>query len=245
MYNLINSIFKEAEFEMNERINLRGNFSANFSFLTRTNNNKFDFYLVANFKEGEVNLDSLKEQLDQCFESILEEMNVTGIDKNLSFLLLLETESINYSKEQIRYIYNLEEDPYDFKKYVLTYTQSQVEALERHLKEKTEVPLTTTLNNLLQEKKLFAYFKKKEEDRSTTEKQEVLLYDLVTKLFIKLPFLSVLIKQKRLVSLKHEIDESLNQTQARIVNLILEQHSNDRELHIDGILTTLGVEHNE
>lgn len=245
MRNLIDSIFKEAKFEMNERINFRGNFSANFSFYTRTHNNKFDFYLVANFKEGEIDFDNLKEQLDQCFESILEEMNVTGIDKNLSFLLLLETESIKNSKERIRYIYNLEEDPYDFKKYVLTYTKSQTKALESHLKESTEVPLTTTLNNLLQEKTLFTSFKKKEEDRDTPEKQEILLYDLITKLFIKLPFFSVIIKQESLVSLKHEIDESLNQTQARIVNLILEQHSNDPELHIDGILNKLGAEYNE
>ncbi|WP_026909115.1 ABC-three component system middle component 1 [Paucisalibacillus globulus] len=245
MHNLINSIFKEAEFDNNERINFKGDFSANFSFFTRTHNNKFDFYLVANFKEGEIKLDSLKKQLDQCFESILEEMNETGIDKNLSFLLLLETESIDNSIERIRYIYNLEEDPYDFKKYVLTYTKSQVDALKTYIEENAQLPLITTLNNLLQEKTLFASFKKKEEDRSTTEKQEVLLYDLISKLFIKIPFLSVIIKQECLDSLKQEIDESLNQTQAEIVNLILEQHSNDPELHIDGILNKMGVEYNE
>ncbi|WP_121604900.1 ABC-three component system middle component 1 [Virgibacillus sp. Bac332] len=242
MYNLIKSIFKEAEFEMNERIN----FSAiNFSFFTRTHNNKFDFYLVADFKEKEINFDSLNEQLDQCFESILEEMNVTGIDKNLSFLLLLETESINYSKERNRYIYNLEEDPYDYKKYVLTYSQNQVTALESYLKETTKASLTTILNNLLQDKTLFSSFKKKKEDSNITEDREILLYDLITKIFIKLPFLSVNLKQESLVSLKHEIDETLGQTQARIVNLILEQYSNDPELNIEGILNKIGAEYNE
>lgn len=243
MRKIINSIFKEADFEVNEKINFRGNFSANFSFFTRTHNNKFDFYLVANFKEGEVTLEDLEEQLDQCFDSILEEINVTGIDKNLSFLLLLETESINYSNEQIKFIYNLEEDPYNYKKYVLTFTKPQVEVLESELK-KAEIPLIITLNNLLQEKKLFASFKKKEEERGTSEKQDVLLYDLLTKLFIKLPFLNVIIKQESLVSLKNEIDKSLNQNQAKIVNLILEQHMNDPELHIDDILNKLGVENN-
>jgi hypothetical protein len=242
MNNLIKSIFKEAGFDLYDGINFKGNLSANFSFFTRTDNKKFDFYLVANFKEGEIGLEGLQEELDQCFDSILIEMSISGIDKNLSFLLLLETESINYSKERTRYIYNLEEDPYDYKKYVLTYTKSQFEYLELRLNEINEVPLINNLNYFLQEKRLFTSFKKKQEDRRSIENQEAAIYDLVSKIFIKLPFLSVIIKQENLVSLKKEIDEKLNQTQAKIVNLMLEQYSKDPELNINDILTVLGAE---
>jgi hypothetical protein len=245
MNKLIKSIFNEAGFEFHEKINFKGNLSANFSFFTRTDNDKFDFYLVANYKEGEVNLEGLQEQLDQCLDSILIEMNVSGIDKNLSFILLLETESINYSKERTRYIYNLEEDPYDFKKYVLTYTKSQLEALEIRLNETNEEPLTKILNYLLLEKKLFTSFKKKPENRNSSENEEAVMYDLVSKLFIKLPFLSVIIKQENLLSLKKEIDDKLSETQGKLVNLMLEQYSKDPELHINDILTVLGVEHIE
>ncbi|RBP04491.1 ABC-three component system middle component 1 [Rossellomorea aquimaris] len=245
MNKLINIIFKEAGFELYEGINFKGNYSTNFSFFTRTNNNKFDFYLVAKFKEGEVALEGLQDQLDQCFDSILMEISVSGIDKNLSLLLLLETESLYYSKERTKYIYSLEEDPYDFKKYVLTYTKNQLETLENKLNETREVPVIEVLNYLLQEKKLFTSFKKKQEDRSPVEGQEANLYDLVSKLFIKLPFLSVIMKQEELVSLKKEIDEKLNQTQTKIVSLMLEQHSKDPELNINDILPAIGVEYIE
>ncbi|MRX72775.1 hypothetical protein GJU40_11525 [Bacillus lacus] len=245
MNNFVKTIFIEAGFEFYERLIFNGDFSANFSFFTRTINNKFDFYLVGNFREGEVNLEGLQQELTQCLDSILLEMNVSGLDKNLSFLLLLETESIAYSKERTRYIYNIEEDPYDFKKYVLTYTKGQFEALIIQLNEMKEEPLLKILNYFLLEKKLFSSFKKKEENRNTIENQEAVIYDLVSKLFIKLPFLSVNIKQENLVSLKKEIDEKLNQTQSNIVSLMLEQYIKDPELQINDILTVIGCEYIE
>lgn len=244
MREIIKIIFKEKEFEVNESIIFSGEFGSNFSFYTRTHSDKNDFYLVAFIKENEITFENLKEQLDQYFETIVEEMDVTGIDKNLSFLLLLETDLVNYSKEKLGLIYNLEEDPYDYKKYVLTYTETQVKAL-KNVKEKISKPIYNVLNSLLQDKKLFVSFKKRVEDRNSTEMQEALLYDLVTKLFIKIPFLNVVIKQESLVNLKNEIEKSLSIDQARIVNLILEQYSIDPELNINGILNKLGVEYVE
>lgn len=242
MDNFIKSIFIEAGFECSERINFKGDFSANFSFFTRTVSNKFDFYLVGNFREKEVSLEYLQQELAQCLDSILLEMNVSGLDKNLSFLLLLETESTMYSKKRTKYIYNIEEDPYDFKKYVLTHTKGQFDALEIQLNEMQAGPLLYKLNYLLLEKKLFASFKKKEEVRNTIENKEADIYDLVSKLFIKLPFLSVTIEQENLGSLKKEIDAKLTQTQSNIVNLMLEQYIKDPELQINDILTVIGCE---
>lgn len=245
MYEIIKNIFIESEFELNESIYFDDDLETNFIFFSRTTNNKFDFYLVANYKEDEVTFNNLIGQLDRCFEEIILGMNVPGIEKNLSFLLLLETESINLTKEQIKFIYNLEEDPYDFKKYVLTYTLNQVEILKKYIENNNGSSLIKRLNSILQDEKLFASFKKKRVEINSDERQIDLLYDLVSKIFIKLPFLSLDVMQKTPLNLRDEINSSLNKTQSEIVKLIFEQHSFDPDLNIKGILDKLGVDYVE
>lgn len=233
MKNILKQILEEKDFTIDENC-----LKDESSFLAeRTKHNKFDFLTVMFVSEIDANKEKIKEKIEEYFLTILEgRQNLIGLEKNLSLLILLEVNSLEVSNEINSLIFDIEEDPYDFKKYVLVYTKDQVEILKR-LKEESDSEITETINQILNDSMKFSRFK------SNEDSEDKLIYDLVSKLFIKIPFLNMEYNQQTINSLLREIVGSIEVEDENIWESLmkLKEDSGD-DPDIEDILECVGVD---
>ncbi|MGE6579129.1 ABC-three component system middle component 1 [Paenibacillus xylanexedens] len=158
------------------------------------------YYLVIFVEERILNYESV-ELFNSYFDEIkrLEEGYRPDMDKNLSLIVCVKRNNLFPDPILHKVIFDIEEDPYFFKKYVLTYSDTQVDLL---LENKGDTPIIKHLYLVLNDDDLFQ--KHKNDPYEETE------YNLISKLFIKLPFLNLRKMDRELVSLKQEINNSLN-----------------------------------
>ncbi|MBG9716491.1 ABC-three component system middle component 1 [Bacillus cereus] len=238
MNEVIRNIFCEKEFFIDKEC-----LESQDSFLAeRTEGNKFDFFTVMFETFEKVNsLDiegiSIKHKMEQHLANILEKKgSYIGLDKNLSLLLLLKVNSLEFSKERNSFINDMEEDPYDFKKYVLVYTQEQVDYLKMNVVNYGGGYIDY-LNERLLDSQRFNEFKRGNLSEETKE------YELVTNLFIKLPFLNMKHKIHDLSNLSKEIEKSIAEKDQPIWTTLLSlEKDSEEELSLEEIMQSLGVE---
>lgn len=106
--------------------------------------------------------------------------------RNFSLIVCLEQDAGVSHEAVTAQLLQIEEDPFDFKKYVLVYSQSEVDELQRAW-EPSEMALIEFLNRFLYEEGSFAAYKQQTAPAA---------YGLVTRLFIKIPFLKLQVKER-------------------------------------------------
>ncbi|PGZ90949.1 ABC-three component system middle component 1 [Bacillus sp. AFS029533] len=232
MKNLMKHILLEKDFIIDE-ISLEDESSL---LAERTNQNKFDFLTVMFLKLETSKRELINEKIDKYLLKIIEtRQTFVGLEKNLSLLILLEVENLALSKEISSLIHDIEEDPYDFKKYMMVYTKEQVSLLESLLKD-SGLKITSLINQILNDTSQFSKFKNNEDSN------EALIYDLVSKLFIKLPFLNIENQQQILPSLLEEIVECMGEQEKNLWNSLMKLNENsEAEPSIEEILNCIGV----
>lgn len=99
-------------------------------------------------------------------------------NKNVSLILLMQVDSIEVDEKIKRQILEIEEDPYYFKKYVLTYTSGQLDDFNKMLEQKTIDELSDLVLGLD-----FEEFKKNPYSDSYA--------NLLLSIYIKIPLLTV------------------------------------------------------
>jgi hypothetical protein len=198
MKEVIKNIFEEMGFQIDvELLNREDAFYAE-----RISNNKFDFFVVLFIK-----VEELSGELDNQFSYFLnliiqEKQNYLGLDKNLTLLILLECDTLENIEHINSIIFDIEEDPYDFNKYVLPYRTDEVNELKKNV-----VNSGKSTVQYIQQKvfdvQLFSEFKRRVNSLAVRE------YDLITKLFIKLPFLNLNIRTQDSLDLSKLIKDEL------------------------------------
>ncbi|MCF2717014.1 hypothetical protein LWE69_07145 [Paenibacillus sp. UKAQ_18] len=194
MKKLIASIFEDNEFKIivPEFLQNQEGF-----FAVSTNNNRATYFIIL-FKEETVLLEELTNEFDTYFRELkrLEDGYDRRMDKNVSLLLCLHHngEAINENLNHL--IFEIEEDPYHFKKLVLPYTTAEVDTL------KADIAVGNELYSILNDRKEFYEFKNDPFKESK--------YSLVAKLFIKLPFLHFSNFNEDIERLAEEIENVLN-----------------------------------
>ncbi len=209
MNNILKRIFEEQGFT-NERIewtiddNSYIDLSRSFLSLPKDDRKKTEYYLTIFLKNP--SMDQLEDLVNKKNFELFSEIKFSNIyigdmDKNLSMLVCIEMSELENEEKIINGIYNIEEDQYNFKKYVLTYSANQ----EIELKEKTsqEMNVTKFLQEVVIDVNKFELFKQ--------EVNKEALYSLVSKLFIKIPILTLNKVSIPLVNLKEIIEESLKE----------------------------------
>lgn len=229
---LVKRILVEKDFIIDERI-LEDESSL---LASRTENNKFDFLTVMFISKDEINRENIKKEIEKYLLKIIDtQQSYVGLEKNLSLLVLLEVDSLEVSKEITSLIYDIEEDPYDFKKYVLVYTNEQVSLLESY-KGTSEVDIIPFINNILNNSTVFSKFKNNEDS------DDVLIYDLVSKLFIKFPFLNIENNQQSITNLFEEIVEGIEERDKNLWESFLKlNETSGSDPSIEEILNCIGV----
>jgi hypothetical protein len=233
MKELIKHIFIEKEFIIDEN-----SLGDGPDFLAaRTDKNKFDFFTIVFINESTIEKELLKEKIEEyLIKNIKIRQGIVGLEKNLSMLILLEVESLEQSQKINSFIYDIEEDPFDFKKYVLVYTQEQVSKL-KSLIGTMNGQVVSYINQFLNDSMKFSQFKRQEKSDDT------LVYDLITKLFIKLPFLNIPNYQQDITKLYKEIVDSIEVQDKELWESLLNLADDTKsEPSLEQILECIGVD---
>ncbi|MEB6381613.1 hypothetical protein MXM41_22210 [Leclercia adecarboxylata] len=113
--------------------------------------------------------------------------------KNCDLICIHHLDKLAEFKNYEEQIFEIEEDPHFYKKYVLYYSDTEIEAIKGLN--------FANLNELISDKKQFDVYKN--EPTAATK------YSAAAKLFIKLPFLSLNINNMELLPLRLQIEEAV------------------------------------
>lgn len=205
MKEILSKIFEEHNFRL---VNFPQEIQSLFA--VSKDMDKVNYYLV-------LFVDDLYLGTDTDFESLYSDVKSLEYydhqtDKNLTLVVCLKRNSLKPDENLSNRIYQIEEDPYFFKKYVLTYTDNQVELIKNLISSKDSI--TNIFYKTLNNHDLFLQFKK----APYKETQ----YNLISKLFIKIPFLNLRSSYRQLDNLSEKISNSLDANQAKLRDKTLE-----------------------
>lgn len=124
--------------------------------------------------------------------------------KNTSVIFLVKVEDGKLTESEKKLIFKIEEDPYFYKKYVLWYSQNEMENISSYIENITD--------NLMN-KDLFGNMKDSMLGKIKYN-SDIHAYELLCRIFIKLPFLTlkpIYTERNELSELKQNIDKKLSQ----------------------------------
>lgn len=210
MREIIKNIFEEMGFLIDSEL-----LGGKDAFYTeRTADNKFDFFVVLFQKAEEVNEEVNNKFIDFLNVIIENKQNYMGLNKNLTLLMLLECDSLEQREIINSLIFEIEEDPYDFKKYILPYSVDEVNEMKKNLIN-SGASTVRYIQQKVFEVQLFSDFKRSVDSLSVKE------YELITKLFIKLPFLTLDIKTQDFLDLIKLIQDEVQAEDEDVWNQLL------------------------
>lgn len=207
---------------------------------------KSDYYFVIEIDISSIrNIAQIEESIDEIIDKywdtkILSEYGVRGdYKKNSSLIILLKLKDLTEEFKISNNIYDIEESPFFFKRYVLTYTDKQ----EILLKDKKII--TNNIDDyrkIISNRENFSIFKrrrvfgdikqeeesKKESKKETKEIELYLLYDIISKLYIKIPFLNYNYNgNNEIESLEERITNVMDETGKSIGEKIVNTNSDE------------------
>lgn len=239
MKNIITGIFNENEFK-EYQVQASDFKLNNIEFWVPSENNHFleAFFIVIYIDSLQLtDVENIKE-ICLNYYSIIERTEIlkSAMEKNTYAIVCLKIDKTPVEQGMKQKIFDIEEDPQKFKKHVLVYTENQSESFKNKSKEYTST--METLNNVLNSDKFQEF--KNNPDKDT-------LYNLVTGLFIKLPFLRYQGQEKKIDDISGIIVEkigALGEKKLVLVNKVIEMEMEDiKNLNIDDFIKLLkGVE---
>jgi hypothetical protein len=206
----VESIFIENQYEISDIIN-ENKFRKDNEFdkiAVNMNEGKVDYYFIISVKVKN-NISNFYDYINLRIEELLENVwnaefvNEYDINpdfkKNSSLLILLEIESLEQEDFIRNSIYDIEESALYFKRYIITYTNKQVLQLIKDINDDGNI--IEFMDNLIKSPTLFDNYKKNRIAET--------VYNLVAKLYIKIPFLQYKVEEISISSLKETINSEL------------------------------------
>lgn len=214
MRELIGKIFKNNNFDLIigfDNIDFYNNkdytsfYLVNYIDLTKVSNDKYFEKLneLENRYIGRYNQDSLKKLL---YDRIEDDDDKKALDKNLSAVYVIEVDDSKKFYDNRNLIYDIEESPYFFKRYILAYTKNQVNDLVDKMS-KNGISLDRINDDDLS--KLVDNF---DEYKKLMNNKGDGYYELLVRLFCKLPFLNFTTSNEISIdSLDKKIEEEIKE----------------------------------
>lgn len=185
------------------------------SFFAERTDGKFDFFTVVFENLESFSLEKMKERCDELMSNIMKsKSHHLGLDKNLSLVVFLETGYSQNKNKLNSLIYDIEEDPYDFRKYVVTYTENQKKCIVDDIFQQDLLEVEYLRNRIL-DQQAFAAYKRGDATQLARE------YELISKIFIKLPFLNFDVVSKDLQDLSLIIKKNITQDDIEVWNKLI------------------------
>lgn len=169
MRKILEKVFKNNDFNIIE-------YDKCDFYCSQKKSENYILYYLDNLSKGEVHYILDEKIYDNEIEFIDKEHK-----KNTSVIFVVKLEEFELNDEEKSIVFQIEEDPYFYKKYVLWYTENELENIDRYLENSTE--------NII-DKELFKSMKLLMEGKEV-KNSEVHSYTLLCRMFIKIPFLSL------------------------------------------------------
>ncbi|EPM68509.1 hypothetical protein A584_17720 [Pseudomonas syringae pv. theae ICMP 3923] len=192
------------------------------------------FVVIEGVKQSEATTDLIWSEIaDNIFEKIRTSQAVEGyFAKNCTLILCCEK-----SLTPIHMILKIEEDPYNFKKNVITYTKGEITSMNQLLmKESEALKLSNHEINLLingESGNHFTSFKERKNNVNT-------YYSLLLKIMTKLPFITYEPGAKFLHNLESDIEKELTKEQTQLYTQALAIDLEMSEEKIQAMILKLG-----
>lgn len=256
MNEIMINLFKEYNFiklwEDNNRI-----------FFANTNKNVVSYFILNFIDCSDISDDDnyLREELNKLEEEYIDGSNeksgikysiidsfedkqeVAQIDKNTSAIYIVKFSEINMLAKYRNLIYSIEESPNYFKRYILPYTEKQAAGLNKVLFDYKDKNIVEILTDLADDEENYYSLMNAKNSNS--------IYELVIRLFSKVPFLQYKFRAKSdEISLEKMVNDALDDNlkiydQAIIKNkidieeLISLEEDDISEKEVDKILSKL------
>lgn len=221
MINFLSSLFEEFQYSIVENSDNILDLSYSGIFVKNPKEPVTEFYLVIKIDDLSGITSSESEIIDEIYQRIRNiERNKSGylgLSKNTSLIILWEIDSHDDLDKKRKVIHEIEEDPYQLKKYVLWYTAEELEELNDVLDDNSY----SSIQDVILDTEEFSNFK--------TIQNASSYYSLLSRIFIKIPALNVEVNVEKLYDLQEKINESLSRESLKnLEEFILEQElSND------------------
>ncbi|WP_432748342.1 ABC-three component system middle component 1 [Pectinatus frisingensis] len=254
MNEIMNKIFEKYNFsktwEENNRIfftnldkKIVSYFILNFIDCSNIENDEILIREEMNKLENEyVNHDNEMGIRYSIINSLKNEQEISQIDKNTSAIYLVKFSEVNMLKKYRNLIYSIEESPDYFKRYILPYTEKQVAELKDALSDYGRDNIVEKLSELADVEEDYYSLMNGPNNSS---------YELVIRLFSKIPFLQYKFKAtsndfslEKMVndSVKDDLekyDKAIRENKIEIEDLITLEENDITEKEIDIILDSL------
>ncbi|MRA04856.1 hypothetical protein F4T82_14300 [Acinetobacter lwoffii] len=204
MIKIINKILSSNGYQLID-IDLSNNSNNIFLFCPDSTSKREEYFVTIQLdnQSDETAKELLEYKAEELFENIKESGKVENyFVKNCTMLICHNEELINRET-----IFSLEEDPYNFKKNVITYLPDELNDLEIFLKKNKITEISSLIISVIingENGKSFLDFKSNHEVSKN-------YYSLIIKIALKLPFVKYNPPQKKLINLSSEIEKSFNE----------------------------------
>lgn len=139
------------------------------------------------------------------------------LDKNISAIFPIKLKNIGDLDNYKNLIYYVEESPYFFRRFVLPYTDKQSDELKAIISDNKEKTIRDVLSDLANDED--AYFELAEHKSSNS------VYELVIRLFSKIPFLQYNFKaEQKPMSIEKRIENSLNEVLVKYHDSVVKEN---------------------
>ena len=174
------------------------NISSFFSISNNTDRKEYFLIIETDNLEPFISKMNTEKSFEKIYSLLVkEDFYKPDFNKNTTLLFLYKSENPIPSEKLKKQIYEVEENPYFFKKHVLIFTDNQINDLKR----KCDAPSITNLNNLVNNLN-FEEFK----DNPYSDDYKQLLLNI----YVKISFLKTPNKKKDIENLTSKVSNRLN-----------------------------------
>lgn len=139
------------------------------------------------------------------------------LDKNISAIYPIKLKNINELDNYKNLIFYVEESPYFFRRFVLPYTDKQTDELKTIISDNKEKTIRDVLSDLVNDED--AYFDLAEHKSINS------VYELVIRLFSKIPFLQYNFKaEQKPMSIEKRIENSLDEVLFKYHDIVVNEN---------------------
>ncbi len=215
MINVINNILASCGYQQ-ANIECSLDNHAVFLFIPASESDREEYFvtLQAHIQSDESAQAILEEKAQELFESIRNSGKVErSFEKNCTMVICHEHNKINKTT-----ILALEEDQYNFKKNVVSYTAHELHSLKTYIDDKKIEYLTNSvINDILNSEGGKSFLDFKENNQNSNG-----YYSLILKSALKLPFITYSPQEQQLIDLSSEIEQSFTPRQSFIYGQLME-----------------------
>lgn len=204
-------------FYMNENKDIANYFLVNYIDATAESENEESILeklkALENDYIDEIPEKNIRKKILELFEN---DSLAAQLDKNISAIYPIKLRNINELDNYKNLIYYVEESPYFFRRFVLPYTDKQVDGLKAIISDNKQKTIKDVLSDLANDED--AYFDLAEHKSIDS------VYELVIRLFSKIPFLQYNFKaEQKPMSIEKRIENSLDEVLTKYHNIVVNE----------------------